>query len=269
MLQGRTIIVTGAARGLGRVMAQALLGDGATIAAIDLPVSAPQTEELKTLAGSAGHAGRLHCFEADITNPTQIHQTVDRIISACGPIFGLVNNAGRGPQETGRMVQGRRTRFYEVDIDLWRAIIDSNLNGPFLMAHEVAPHLVQAGRGRIVNVVTSYHTMQAEGFSPYGPSKAGLEAATVIWSKDLAGTGVTVNALLPGGAANTRMIPQEDVPDRASLVQPEVMHAPILWLMSDAAEGVTGQRFIGRNWDPRLPPDEAAKIAGATAGFPG
>jgi NAD(P)-dependent dehydrogenase (short-subunit alcohol dehydrogenase family) len=269
MLEGRTIIVTGAARGLGRVMALALLGEGATVGAIDLPVSAPQTAELKQAAAQAGAASRLYCFEADITSPEQIHAAVEAITVACGPIFGLVNNAGRGPQEIGPMARGgRRKPFHELDIDTWRGIMDSNLNGPFLMAHTVAPLLVRAGRGRIVNVVTSFHTMQAEGFSPYGPSKAGLEAATVIWAKDLAGTGVTVNALLPGGAADTRMIPVEDVPDRESLVQPVVMHAPIIWLMSDASEGVTGQRVIGKNWDPAAPVEEAAKSACRSAGFP-
>ena len=101
-----------------------------------------------------------------------------------------------------------------------------------MMAKAVAPALVAQGWGRIVNIVTSHFTMVMDGFSPYGPSKAALEAATVIWAKDLAGTGVTVNALLPGGPGNTRMIPLDEVPDRSTLVQPEVMMAPITWLMS-------------------------------------
>src|SRR5262249_28065722 len=70
----------------------------------------------------------------------------------------------------------------------------------------------------------------------YGPSKAALEAATVIWAKDLAGTGVTVNALAPGGPANTRMIPATEVADRSTLIQPEAMIAPITWLMSPRSD---------------------------------
>lgn len=268
MLQGKTIIVTGAARGLGRIMALALAAEGATVAALDLPSSAAQTAELMTLATTAGCAAHIHPIEADITKPGEVARALERIGAQCGTVFGLVNNAGRGPQENGPMQLGARKRFYELEVDFWRGVMDSNLTGAFIMARAVAPGLVAAGKGRIVNVVTSFHTMQAPGFSPYGPSKAALEAATVIWAKDLAGTGVTVNALLPGGAANTRMIPEHEFPDRAALVQPEVMRAPILWLMSDDAGDVTGQRFIGQNWDVSLPPAEAARGAGESAGFP-
>jgi NAD(P)-dependent dehydrogenase (short-subunit alcohol dehydrogenase family) len=109
--------------------------------------------------------------------------------------------------------------------------------------------------------------MMLEGLSPYGPSKAGLEAATAVWAKDLSGTGVTVNALLPGGAANTRMVPKEEAPDRTKLVQPEAMMAPIVWLMSQASDGVTGRRFVARDWDPALAPGAASAMAGAPAGF--
>src|SRR5436309_7537851 len=116
------------------------------------------------------------------------------------------------------------------------------------MTRAIAPRLIEQGWGRIVNIVTSFFTMMMDGFSPYGPSKAALEAATAIWSKDLAGSGVTVNALLPGGPANTRMIPQSEVADRATLVQPEVMMAPIVWLMSARSDGITGRRIIVKEW---------------------
>jgi NAD(P)-dependent dehydrogenase (short-subunit alcohol dehydrogenase family) len=97
------------------------------------------------------------------------------------------------------------------------------------MARAVAPQLVAQGWGRIVVVTTSHATMVMDGFAPYGPSKAALEASVVIWSKDLAGTGVTVNALVPGGPGNTRMVGLDEGPDRSKLVQPEMMIAPIVW----------------------------------------
>jgi len=103
--------------------------------------------------------------------------------------------------------------------------------------------------------------------SPYGPSKAALEAATLAWSRDLDGTGVTVNVLIPGGAADTRMVPVAIAPDRAALVQPKVMVAPIQWLMSRHSDGVTGRRFIGKDWDPALDPAAAAAISGAPAAW--
>src|SRR6516162_7342699 len=99
--------------------------------------------------------------------------------------------------------------------------------------------------------------MMMEGFSPYGPSKAALEAATVIWAKDLAGTGVRVNALAPGGPANTRMIPATEVADRSTLIQPDVMIAPIVWLMSPRSDGSPAAGSSPRNgtrlgWRARL-----------------
>ncbi len=89
-------------------------------------------------------------------------------------------------------------------------VIDTNVNGPFLMARAAAPHLhrrTDGGASSMSRWRTS--TMRRAGFSPYGPSKAALESETIIWSQDLAGTGVTVNALLPGGATPDRHDPGE------------------------------------------------------------
>src|SRR5262249_58426050 len=98
-----------------------------------------------------------------------------------------------------------------------------------------------------------------------GPAKAAPEAATVTWPKDLAGTGVTVNALAPGGPANTRMIPATEVADRSTLIQPEVMIAPIVWLMSSRSDGVTGRRIIAKEWDAARLAGESPEKAGAPA----
>ena len=94
----------------------------------------------------------------------------------------------------------------EVELDVWKSRIDANLTGPFIMAKAVVPRFIAQKRGKIVNVTTSYGTMVRVGLTPYGQSKAGLEAASLIWSRDLEGSGVTVNILVPGGAADTRMV---------------------------------------------------------------
>ena len=82
-------------------------------------------------------------------------------------------------------------------------------------------------------------------------------------AKDLDGTGVTVNVLVPGGVTNTPMISDEAGFNRAELIQPEVMAPPLLWLVSDAAGNVTGRRFLAVHWDIRLSPEQAAEKAGA------
>jgi NAD(P)-dependent dehydrogenase (short-subunit alcohol dehydrogenase family) len=105
--------------------------------------------------------------------------------------------------------------------------------------------------------------MLSAGSPTYGPSKAALEALSAIMAKDLDGTGVTVNVLVPGGITNTPMISDEAGFERAAMIQPEVMAPPLVWLVSEAAGDVTGRRFLGIHWDPALPPEQAAEKAGA------
>jgi NAD(P)-dependent dehydrogenase (short-subunit alcohol dehydrogenase family) len=118
------------------------------------------------------------------------------------------------------------------------------------MARAAMPHFLKAGKGRIINISMNWQTMRRKGFTPYGPSKAALESASMIWAQDLAGTGITVNTLLPGGATATGMIPA-GVPDelRAILLDPDVIVPPLIWLASDASDGVTGKRITATEWN--------------------
>jgi 3-oxoacyl-[acyl-carrier protein] reductase len=113
----------------------------------------------------------------------------------------------------------------------------------------------------------SYSTMQRRGFTPYGPSKAALESETQIWAQDLAGTGVTVNAILPGGATLTGMVP-DSYPEEARkrLLDPDVIVPPLLYLASPAADGFTGKRVDASKWRTDLPADEAAVLCARAAG---
>jgi NAD(P)-dependent dehydrogenase (short-subunit alcohol dehydrogenase family) len=142
------------------------------------------------------------------------------------------------------------------------------VNGPFFMARAVVPVMRKQRWGRIVNISINHETMRRPGFSPYGPSKAALESETIIWAQDLAGSGVTVNALLPGGATDTGMVPQDIAPHlRSKLLPPDIMIPPLLWLVSEAANGVTGNRFVANLWDTLLPPEQAAGKARTAAGW--
>ena len=177
----------------------------------------------------------------------------------------LVNNAGKGPLHVSRSPLTKSLNFWESDPAIWQQVIVTNVIGTFLMARTAAPHMIRAGWGRIVNVTTSLATMQRRANSPYGVSKAAIETESLIWAQDLAGTGVTVNTLIPGGASDTEFVGERE---RAALqatgralLSPSVMIAPILWLASPLSDGVTGGRFVGRLWDERLPPHEAAAKA--------
>jgi len=146
-------------------------------------------------------------------------------------------------------------------------VIATNLTGYFLVAVAVVPRLLQAGRGRIVNVTMNHSTMRRRGFVPYGPSRAGAESLSRIMEADLAGSGVSVNMLLPGGPTATGMIPDELTPEVRDLLLPAtVMAAPILWLCSAAAEGVTGERIVAAEFDGWL--EEWKRRAGSPAARP-
>jgi NAD(P)-dependent dehydrogenase (short-subunit alcohol dehydrogenase family) len=266
-LSGKTAIVTGAGRGIGRSMALAVARAGANV----VITAARNRAEIDRVAAEAAKfpgAGAVRPLTADVASEEDAESVVGEALRAFGGVDILVNNAGRGMRFVSEKFFDEPTRFWETDAAVWRMIVDTNVNGPFLMARAVAPHMIAQHWGRIVNISISHETMRRRGFSPYGPSKAALESETIIWAQDLTGTGVTVNALLPGGATDTGMVPQ-DFPAhmRERLLSPDIMAPPLLWLVSEAAGSVTGGRFDAKRWDAALPPREAAEKSRMTAGW--
>ena len=266
-LAGKVAIVTGGGGGMGSAMALGLVGDGADVLAVD--VRAEALEALAARARERNGPGRLDFRAADITDAGACAGLVERAHVAFGGLHMVVNNAGIGMQTIRETYMNDPVPFWEADIDRWQRMMDVNFKAPFMIARFAAPHLVAQGWGRIVNVTTSLDTMHRKAYTPYGQSKAALEAATSTWAKDLDGTGVTCNVLVPGGPTNTGFIPANAPFDRDTLVQPSVMVAPILWLASGDSDGVTDCRFVGNDWDLALPPADAAAAARAPAAWPG
>jgi NAD(P)-dependent dehydrogenase (short-subunit alcohol dehydrogenase family) len=145
----------------------------------------------------------------------------------------LVNNAGIGMQTVNPRFMTDPQPFWTVEPDRFRDLFATNVTGYFLVARAVAPVMAQTRKGKIVNVSVSESTMRRAGFAPYGPSRAATDSLSHIMAADLAGTGVTVNLLAPGGATATGMIP-DDVGEnvRAGLLAPAIMGPPIRWLAS-------------------------------------
>ncbi len=263
-LSGKTAIVTGGGRGLGRAMALGLARAGANVV-ITAARGRHEIEAVADRAKTAG-AGIVRGLTADVTSEEDDQFVVSEAIREFGAIHILVNNAGRGMRFVSENFLGTPTKFWHTDPAVWRMIIDTNVTGPFLMARAVLPHMLEQHWGRIINISMNYETMRRAGFSPYGPSKAALESETIIWAQDLAGTGVTVNSLLPGGATDTAMVPGDIAPQiRRQLLRPEIVVPPLLWLASEMADGVTGARFVASFWDASLPPALAAEKARSTA----
>jgi NAD(P)-dependent dehydrogenase (short-subunit alcohol dehydrogenase family) len=215
------------------------------------------------MAQQRQHGANLMTIEADLARDESIDEIVAKVRDRFGVIDILVNNAGVGQATIRTDNRQHPIKFWEVTRDQWKFFVAVHANAPMALSRALVHDMMRQKWGRIVNVTTSLGTMIREGAPTYGPSKAALEAFSAIMAKDLAGTGVTVNVLVPGGVTNTGMVPLEAGYDRAEMIQPAVMAPPLNWLVSDAACGVTGRRFLAVHWDPHLPPEEAAAKAGA------
>ena len=210
--------------------------------------AARETNEIDEVA-SEFNASRVLALTADVTRPEDCQRVVEATVAQFGRLDVLVNNAGRGMKYISDRFMTDATPFRQTDPAAWQMIMDTNVDGTFFMARAAVPRMLSQRRGRIINVSASYGTMQRRGFSPYGPSKAAVESMTAIWAQDLADTGVTVNALLPGGPTLTGMVPAS-FPQamRSQLLAPEVMVPPLLWLASDASDETTGKRLVANMW---------------------
>jgi NAD(P)-dependent dehydrogenase (short-subunit alcohol dehydrogenase family) len=252
---GKSAIVTGAASGLGRAMARGLADAGFAVLAVD-----QQGEALTTLAREGGE--RLTPCVADLAQPDSFEQVAGEALRRFGAIDVLVNNAGIGQAAIRPDARMNPIRFWDATPEQWQRFLAVNATAPIMLARAVVPHMLKAGRGRIVTVTTSLGTMVREGYLLYGASKAATEAAMAVLAADLAGTGVTCNVLVPGGVTNTPLV-GPNAGDRDRMLQPPIMVPPLLWLVSDAAAQVSAKRFIAADWDVSLPPAQAAERAGA------
>lgn len=252
-LERKVAIVTGGGRGIGRAIAEAYLAEGASVVVTAARVRA----EIEDLASRAGE--RALARVADVTEPGECERIVSETVERFGKLDVLVNNAGRGMKYVSESFLSEPTRFWETDPEVWRMVIDTNVNGPFFMARAAVPHMISAGGGSIVNVSMNYETMKRRGFSPYGPSKAALESESIIWAQDLEGTGIRLNVLLPGGATKTGMIP-EGIPEaaRSRLLKPEIVAGPAVYLASDRSGHLNGRRLVATEWSPDDPDGRSA-----------
>jgi NAD(P)-dependent dehydrogenase (short-subunit alcohol dehydrogenase family) len=237
-LHGTRALVTGATSGLGRAMAAALAAAGAAVA-----VTGRDRARAEAVAAELG--GSAFGLALDVRDAASVRAGVQAVEDRLGGIDMLVANAGIGMRTVNPRFLTDPQPFWEVSPAGFRDVLETKVTGAFLVAAEVAPRMLAAGGGRIVAISMNEDTMGRRGFVPYGPSGAGVEALARVMAADLEGSPVTVNILLPGGATDTGMIP-EDVSDevRAALLDPSIMGPPIVWLASPRAAAVHGQRIV-------------------------
>lgn len=245
-LGGTRALVTGATSGLGLAMARALVDAGARVV-----ITSRDAERARHAAAALGPVAVGLALDA--RNEGAVAAGVATVWERLGGIDLLVNNAGVGMRIVNPRFLSDPQPFWEVPPDGFRDVLETKATGCFLMARAVVPLMLEQGGGRIVTISMNEATMVRRGFVPYGPSGAAVEALSRVMAADLAGSPVTVNVLLPGGATDSGMVP-DDTPAEARerLLDPSIMGAPIVWLASPAAAGVHDERIVAAEFEQWL-----------------
>jgi NAD(P)-dependent dehydrogenase (short-subunit alcohol dehydrogenase family) len=187
-LQGRLALVTGASRGLGRSIASELARHGASLALVAREPGklAEAVEEIRAIAEPFG--GKVEGFTADVAKEDSVLALEKAVSETLGKVQILVNNAG----------YNQRKNLTDFTYDEWRGIMDTNVNGVFLMCRSFVPHMEGTGYGRILNMASMMGHVSLPQRAAYSTTKFAVRGLTTALALELAAGGVTVNSISPG-----------------------------------------------------------------------
>jgi gluconate 5-dehydrogenase len=241
-LTGTVALVTGSSRGIGRALAEGLLGAGASVVLNGRdPDRLGQTRQ--ALTGRWGPA-RVRAYAFDVTDETAVDAAVSAVEAEVGPVGVLVNNAG---------VQ-HRVPLVDLDAADWRRVLETDLTSAFLVGRAVARHMIKRGRGKIINVASVQSDLARPGIGPYTAAKGGIRTLTRAMAAEWARSGVQVNALAPGYLATEMTQALVDDADFTAWVVGRTPAArwgttadlvgPAVWLASPGSDFVNGQTIF-------------------------
>ena len=243
-LEGQVALVTGSARGIGATLAVGMAQAGADVAVSDLP---GMLEEAATTQRQIEDLGkRSSAYPLDVLDLTNIRNAVDQVVQDFGRLDILVCNAGvRRPKPS-----------LEVTEDDWDLVVDTNLKGVFFCAQAAARHMIDQGRGRIINIASQFSIVAREDRAAYCSSKAGVANLTRVLALEWIKYGITVNAIGPGPTKTPGMLAsdtrgavevEQDLEAHMPLgrrMEPEELVGAAIYLASPSAGATTGHLLI-------------------------
>lgn len=239
-LAGRVAVVTGASRGLGKAMAEALAAEGARVALVSR-----SEDDLDRVAGEiADSGGDAAVFVTDVAREDQVKKTKEKVLARFGTVHILINNAGLAVR---RLVT-------ELTVEEWRSVMETNVTSAYLMCHSFVPHMKGQGYGRILNVASVMASVSLPGRTAYSSSKSALLGFTRSLAQELAPERVTVNTISPGLFATELARPITENPELLAQFlsniplnrpgNPEELGALAVYLCSEAAGYITGADIL-------------------------
>ena len=245
-LHGRRVVVTGAGRGLGEAMAHAIAADGGSVVVAELvPERGEQVvHDIRAAGGTAEFVPTDVSMESSVAD-LAAHVSSAGSLDGGGPVWGLVNNAGLADAVGGKT-------FWDITPEEWDRIQATNSRGPWLVSRALAPQMISAGEGRIVNVASDAALYGSPRLAHYVASKGALIALTRAMARELGDHGITANAVAPGltEGPSAEQIPAERhalyAANRAISrpQQPADITGAVTFLLSDEAAYITGQTIV-------------------------
>jgi 3-oxoacyl-[acyl-carrier protein] reductase len=192
-IRNKTVVVTGAGRGIGRAIALQLASHGADVALFDLNTA--DVEETGRLCATESVQARG--YRVNVADEGEVSAAMTRVVADFGRLDGLVNNAGI--VRDGLLVKVKDGAVVgRMTMDQWNAVIGVNLSGVFLCAREAAAHMIERGNGGVIVNISSISRVGNAGQTNYSAAKAGVESMGVVWAKELARYGIRVGSIAPG-----------------------------------------------------------------------